>query len=67
MPTIYKKCPRGHPYDYVTSAGFGWCEICVLHSPATLGAEHALEVLRSTGKGFEISDGSDRALAERRA
>ena len=64
---IYESCPQGHRYARVTSKGFGWCKPCQRHSPATLEAEHALKVLRSAGKGFEIGDGRDRAIAERRA
>lgn len=42
-------CPNGHGFEYVTSKGFAWCDVCKRFSPVTLDALESFEDLRARG------------------
>ena len=62
LTPIHDSCPQGHRYAYVTSKGFGWCKVCLRHSPATTEAEDALEWMRVQGIVHPAMD-AGRALS----
>ena len=46
---VHNRCPKEHEFEYVTSKGFAWCNVCKRFSPVTIAAFDSIEELKAKG------------------